>query len=121
MGLKRIEPAFGALPIAEVEKADVQAFLTAVARELAPESVYDLRNRLSGLFSTAEEWGWLPAGAHPVRGRLRLPRKERVREKRILEPSQLALLVKELKAPYNVLVQLAVLSGLRRGKISALR
>ena len=36
-GFKRIVPWFGPMPVSEIEKADVQAFLTASARELAPE------------------------------------------------------------------------------------
>ncbi|MDA1234027.1 MAG: hypothetical protein O3A53_04430, partial [Acidobacteria bacterium] len=38
-GLKRIIPRFGPMPVSEIEKADVQAFLTGTSRELAPESV----------------------------------------------------------------------------------
>ena len=53
---KRIQGAFGPRAVSDIEKADVQAFLTGAARTLAPESFYDLRNRLSGLFTSAEEW-----------------------------------------------------------------
>ncbi len=36
-GFKRIVPWFGPMPVSEIEKADVQSFLTASAKELAPE------------------------------------------------------------------------------------
>ena len=78
---KRIVRAFGPVPVASVEKADVQAFLTSVARELAPESVRDLRARLRGLMSIAEEWDWIRLGRNPASGRLRLPPRVPVREK----------------------------------------
>ena len=120
-GLKRIIPRFGPMPVSEIEKADVQAFLTGTSRELAPESVYDLKNRLSGLLSTAEDWGWLQRGVHPVRGNLTLPRREPTRTKRIIKPEQFQNLVMALEEPYSTIVMLAGLSGLRKGEIAALR
>ena len=121
MAFKRIEKAFGRAPIAEIEKADVQSFLTAAAETLAPESIYDLRNRLSGLITSAEEWGWIEAGTNPVRGKLRLPDRVPVRKKRILTPVQFQLLQMALRPPYDTIVLLAVLSGLRKGELEALR
>jgi len=88
---------------------------------LAPESVYDLRNRLSGLFTTAEEWGWIRPGSHPVRGKLRMPGRAPVRPKRVPEPEEFHHLMMALREPYRTIVMLAGLSGLRKGEIEALR
>jgi len=117
--VKRIEPAFGAMPVADVEKADVQRFLTESARQLAPKSVRELRGYLRGLLSVAIDWGWL--GGNPAAGRMKLPARRTVREKVILTPGQFWALVRELEPPHSTLVIVAVLTGLRRGELSALR
>ena len=118
---KRIEREFGPVPVSEIEKAEVQAFLTNAARKLAPESVYDLRNRLSGLFTCAEEWDWIRPGSHPARGKLRMPERVAVRQRRVPEPEDFQNLVMALRQPYSTIVILAGLSGLRKGEIEALR
>ena len=118
---QRIDRRFGSTPISDVEKADVQAFLTASARTLAPESVHDLRNRLSGLLTTAEEWGWIKTGSNPARGRLRLPERIRRRQPRILDPRGFQSLLAALSEPYRTIAMLAALTGLRKGEIAALR
>ena len=118
---KRIVRAFGPVPVASVEKADVQAFLTSVARELAPESVRDLRARMRGLLSIAEEWDWIKLGRNRASGRLRLPPRVPVREKRIPTPYEFRTLVRALRQPYKATVGLAGLGGLRHGELAALR
>jgi integrase len=120
-GFKGIQQTFGPLAVSEIEKAEVQAFLTGAARELAPESVYDLRNRLSGLFTAAEEWGWIRSGSNPARGKLRMPERVAVRKKQIPKPEGFQDLLMTLKQPYSTIVMLAGLSGLRKGEIEALR
>lgn len=116
---KRINPAFGPLRVSEIERTDVQLFLTDAGRTLAPESVHDLRARLRGLLSVAVEWGWI--AANPAGGRLRLPKRRHVREKHILTSAQFLLLVSALPQPYSTVVCLAVLGGLRKGELEALR
>ena len=117
----RIQRTFGPLAVSSIEKAEVQAFLTSVARELAPESVHDLRNRLSGLFTSAEEWGWIRSGSNPARGKLRMPERVAVRKKQIPKPEEFQDLLLLLNQPYSTIVTLAALSGLRKGEIEALR
>ena len=118
---KRIQASFGKWPVSDIEKAEVQGFLTSVTCELAAESVYDLRNRLSGLFTCAEEWSWISPGSHPARGKLRMPERVAVRRKRIPHPDDFQNLMLALKKPYSTIVTLAGLSGLRKGEIEALR
>lgn len=112
---------FGTGPLADIEKADVQVFLTNASRRLAPESVRDLRARLRGLLALAEEWGWLAPGSNPAAGRFRLPAREPVRDRRVPTPDQFRTLVNALDNPYKAIVALAGLSGLRRGELAALR
>lgn len=116
---KRIKPAFGSMKVSNIERTDVQQFLTDAGRKLAPESVHDLRARLRGLLSIAVEWGWIDA--NPAGGRLRLPKRRHVRQKHILTPAQFLLLVSALPQPYSTVIYLAVLGGLRKGELEALR
>ena len=118
---KRVLPAFGALPISSIGKADIQTFLTSASKQLSPESVRDLRSRLRGVLSAADEWGWIRAGSNPARARLKLPPREYVRERVVLTPAQFHKLVRALPQPYSTVVTLAVLGGLRRGELAALR
>ena len=119
--LQRIRPAFEARRLSGIGKADVQAFLTAASSGLAGESVRDLRARLSGLLTCAEEWGWIRPGTNPAKGRLRLPPRDPVRPKRVIGPPEFHRLISTLGQPYSTLIVLAVLAGLRRGELAALR
>ncbi len=116
---KRIEPAFNGSPIATIGKADVQAFLTDSTKSLSPESVRDLRARLRGLLSIAVEWDWVQQ--NPAVGRFRLPERVSRRPRIVLWPEQFWALVGHLRQPYRTIVILAVLAGLRRGELAALR
>jgi integrase len=121
--IKRILPAFTGAALRDITKPDVQAFLVACSRELSPNSVYDLKAHFSGLLTLAEEIGWIVG--NPARGRIRLPPTVRarlaVRKKVVLTPDQFRVLVEALRPPYRTVVTLAVLSGLRRGELAALR
>ena len=112
---KRIVGAFGPVPVSEIEKAEVQAFLTSTSGELAPVSVRSLRTHLCGLLSVGEDWGWIQK--NPARGRLKLPEHRLVRFKLILRPAQVVLLASVLGQPYRAVLLLAVLSGLREGEL----
>ena len=118
-GFKRIEPTFGAFKVSEIERPDVQRFLTDAGRSLAPESIHDLRARIRGLLSVAVDWGWI--GANPAAGRLRLPKRCPKRVKNILAPDHFQSLVFVLPRPYSTVFVLAVLGGLRKGEMEALR
>ena len=107
------------MPVAEISKADVQMFLTDASRRLAGKSVRDLRIALRSLLSIAVEWEWITS--NPAAGRLRFSKPVPVRAKRILTPDQFWLLVPNLCQPYSTIVTGAVLSGLRKGEIEALR
>ena len=118
---KWIGPAFGSSNLASIGKDDVQQFMTSVSADLAPESVRDLRARLRGLLSVAEEWGWIRPGSNPAAGRLRMPARQHVRPKRVLLPNQFHALITGLPKPYSTVVTLAALAGLRKGELEALR
>src|SRR5579875_41017 len=118
---QRIKPAFERVPLSAICRADVQAFLTNAGKGLSGESVHDLRARLTGLFTCAEDWGWIRPGMNPAKGRLRLPSRDPIRPRRVIWPEEFHKLVLMLEAPYSTVVILAVLAGLRRGELAALR
>jgi integrase len=118
---KRINKSFGPVPVSEIEKVDVQRFLTSAAATLSGKSVRDLKAYTSGLFSVAEEWGWIKFGSSPVRGRFRLPENAPTRPKVVLNPAQFQDLFLLLTQPYRTLLAVAVLCGLRKGELEALR
>ena len=119
--LKRIMPAFEGSVLGSIGKVDIQSFLTDSAKNLAPESVRDLRARLRGLFSIAEDWGWIARGTNPAAGRFRLMERVAKRPRVLLWPKQFWAFAAHLKQPYRTIVILAVLGGLRRGELACLR
>ncbi len=118
---KRISHAFGENVVGDLTRMDVQSFLTKAARTLAAESVRDLRARLRGLLTLAEDWDWIAKGSNPAAGRLRMPPRSHVRLRPIPTVGEFQRLVLALPQPYRAIVALAGLSGLRRGELAALR
>lgn len=88
---------------------------------LSSKSIRNLKAHLSGVLSVAEEWEWIQPRSNPAKGRFRLPDEKPVRARRILTPAQFQGLLAELDEPYGTVVLVAVLAGLRKGEIAALR
>jgi integrase len=99
----------------EIGAADVQMFLAGKARQVAAGTVLTLRNRLSQIFGTAQEWGYLQS--NPAR-RAQVPALTDMRERVALSAQQVKGLLAELGEPFRTMV---LLSGLRRGELFALR
>jgi integrase len=73
----------------------------------------DLRNIMSGIFTKAQEWEVLPETyANPMR-RVKLPKKWDVREKRILTEDQTARVVARLEDPIKLIVETCLDTGTR--------
>jgi integrase len=111
-------PFFGEMRLPEIGAADVQMFLAGKAKQLAAGTVLTLRNRLSKIFGTAQKWGYLQS--NPAQG-AQVPGQTEMRERIALSPQQVKGLLAELSEPFRNMVLLAVLSGLRRGELFALR
>ena len=84
----------------------------------APKSIDHIHDVLSALLRTAVKWGHLPE--NPARG-VDLPALRCVRPKWALSVPQACALIGELPPLPKAMVGLAVLSGLRRGELFALR
>lgn len=115
---KYLVPFFGNWRLSDVTRPMVQAFVAQLGRHLAPKSVCLAKNLLSKVFSTAVEWGYVHD--NPVAG-VRLPTRQVQREGIALTPGQVRQLLAELAEPYASMVLVAVLTGLRRGELFALR
>ena len=112
-------PALGDLSLRDVSRERIQALLNAkLAQGLAWETVHHIQCALSKILGTATEWGYIEA--NPVR-LTKLPRRLRSRQKSVLTPEQLRLLLARLSEPTRSLVFLLALTGLRVGELLALR
>jgi integrase len=112
-------PAFGTSRLCDIGNFDLQKMvLQKMESGLGWESANHLRNLMSKIFALAKQWGYYN-GDNPASS-VKLPEKQPVREKHILQPGQIASLLGELKEPVSTMVLLGVLTGLRIGEILAL-
>ena len=115
---KHLLPFFGRMRLSEIGAADVQMFLTAMSKRVAPRTVLSLRNRLSKMFSVAVLWRYVQS--NPVKG-VQVPALTDARKRVALTPQQFRALSRELSEPYRTMALVAVLSGMRSGEIFGLR
>lgn len=111
-------PVLGKMNLAEIGSAEIQSLISHWSRRLAPHTVLTIRNALSKIFTTALRWG--SVNANPVEG-VQVPALINHRERLALKPDEVRRLLAALSEPYQTMVLLAVLSGLRRGELFGLR
>jgi len=112
-------PAFGTSRLCDIGSFEIQRIaLQKMESGLGWESANHLRNLMSKIFALAKQWGYYN-GDNPASS-VKLPEKQSVREKHILQPGQIASLLGMLKEPVSTMVLLGVLTGLRIGEILAL-
>jgi len=115
---KHLIPAFGNRRLNEIPRVQVQQFITLKKQAgLSVQTLAHLRNLLSKIFSTAMSWGWLQDNS--ARG-VKLPPREPVRERRVLNPSEIEKLVPALADPVRTILLVALLADLRIGEVLAL-
>jgi integrase len=116
---KHLLPRFGDVPLAEVTRQGIQAYVAHLNQAgYAPKSIDHIHDVLSALLRTAVKWGHLQE--NPARG-VDLPALRTVRPKWVLTVPQAARLLDALPPLGRTMAGLAMLSGLRRGELFALR
>jgi integrase len=116
---KHLLPRFGDRPLSEITRQEIQVYVAHLTQEgYAPKSIDHIHDVLSAVLRTAVKWGHLHD--NPARG-VDLPKLRTVRPKWALTCQQAAALLDELPPLGRAMVGLAILSGLRRGELFALR
>jgi integrase len=116
---KHLLPRFGDRPLSEVTRQEIQAYVAHLTQAgYAPKSIDHTHDVLSAVLRTAVKWGHLQE--NPAAG-VDLPKLKTVRPKWVLTTRQAAALLAALPSLARAMVGLAILSGLRRGELLALR
>ena len=116
---KHLMPRFGERMICDVTRQEIQAYVAHLIQQgYAPRSIDHVHDVLSAILRTAVKWGHLQD--NPARG-VDLPTLKCVRPKWVLTTSQAASLLNDLSLLPRTMAGLAILSGLRRGELFALR
>ncbi len=115
---RHLLPAFGHERLCDIERADVQLFLTEKGKHFATSSVHHLRVLLSRILGVAMEWGYLHENT--ARG-TKLARRTRTRERPFLTAEQARRLIAVLSGVIKTLASVALLTGLRRCELFGLR
>ena len=116
---KHLLPRFGEMPMSDVTRQEIQAYVAHLTQAgYAPKSIDHIHDVLSAILRTAVKWGHLPE--NPAQG-VDLPTLRCVRPKWALTTAQATALLIALPSLARTMVGLAILSGLRRGELFALR
>ena len=116
---KHLLPQFGDKAVCDVTRQEIQAYVAHLTQAgYAPKSVDHIHDVLSAVLRTAVKWGHLQE--NPARG-VDMPTLRCVRPKWALTTSQAVSLLTALPPLARTMVGLAILSGLRRGELFALR
>jgi integrase len=116
---KHLLPHFGDEVITDVTRQEVQAYVARLTQAgYAPKSIDHIHDVLSAVLRTAVKWGHLQD--NPARD-VDLPALKTVRPKWVLTIAQAAQFLQALPPLGRTMAGLAMLSGLRRGELFALR
>ena len=116
---KHLGPRFGDRPMSAITRQEVQAYVAHLTQVgYAPKTVDHIHDVLSAVLRTAVGWGHLDD--NPAHG-VRLPKLRTVRPKWVLTTDQAGMLLSALAPLPRAMVGLALLSGVRRCELFALR
>jgi integrase len=118
-----IRPRWGSINIRDVRTIAVESWLRQLLRKdgeaMANSSKAKIRNLMSVLFNHAIRYEWLEQGRNPIK----LVRQStlRTRTPTVLEPPELQNLLSQPESPFQLMVLLAITTGLRRSELFALK
>src|SRR5262245_40424854 len=116
---KHLLPRFGDKAVSDVTRQEIQGYVAHLMQQgYAPKSIDHIHDVLSAVLRAAVKWGHLRE--NPASG-LDLPKLRTVRPKWVLTAQQATALLGALRPLPASMVGLAILSGLRRGELFALR
>jgi integrase len=116
---KHLVPLFGDRQISDITRQEVQAYIARLTGAgYAPKTIDHIHDVFSAVLRTAVKWGHLRD--NPARD-VNLPALKTVRPKWVLTTHQAAQVLAALPPLGRTMVGLAMLSGLRRGELFALR
>ena len=116
---KHLVPRFGDTALCDITRQDVQAYVAHLTQAgYAPKTVDHIHDVLSAVLRTAVKWGHMQE--NPTRG-VDLPALKTVLPKWVLTAPQAASLLAELPPLARTMAGVAMLTGLRRGELFALR
>lgn len=116
---KHLVPRFGDQPVSDITRQEVQADVAHLTEAgYAPKTIDHVHDVLSAVLRTAMKWGHVRE--NQARG-VDLPTLRTVRPKWVLTSAQAEALLAELPPLARTLAGMAMLTGLRRGELFALR
>ncbi|MFZ0638898.1 MAG: tyrosine-type recombinase/integrase [Candidatus Acidiferrales bacterium] len=116
---KHILPALGSSRLCDVNRPVIQQFLLDRKRKgYSSSTVHGIRTTLAKVLQAAVEHGYLET--NPGRA-IQIGEREPKRERKLLSPVQVQVLLSSLAEPCRAVVLTAVLTGMRIGEILALR
>jgi hypothetical protein len=116
---KHLMPRFGEKAVADVTRQEIQACVAHLTLAgYAPKSIDHMHDVLSAILRTAVKWGHL--SDNPARG-VDLPTLKPVKPKWVLTTTQASAVLDALPPLARTMAGLALMTGLRRGELFALR
>lgn len=116
---QRILPRWGDRRLCEIRPDEVQQWLFETCNSW--HMMNDLRGIMSGIFTKAEEWGYLPEGRRNPMSRVKIGEKWSVRPERILTEEETVRVLARLSEPNLLIVETAIATGARISEILGLK
>jgi integrase len=107
---RHIQPTWGSFPLSKIRPFEVETWLKEL--DYSPETKRHIKSMLFRLFECAMKRGWLEAQRNPM-SLVRVKGRNRVVEKVVLTPEQMAIVRQNLEDPILLMSELACYLGLR--------